>query len=146
MNTEIINTETNIVKPFENLSFLDWCESNPDKVIAAVRKSYLADTSRADSRINTHLLDLIARFNSPVINDNVLDVTWLNKLCEGEGVTLPKTRSLSHALSGMGYRQIEGRRIKVAKSPSKHYIWIKGDEEGLVQKVRSFHRGEYDQR
>lgn len=79
-----------------------------------------------------------------VINDKVLDVTWLGKLCEGEGTMLPKTRAMSAILLEMGYRQIEGRRIKVAKSANKHYIWFKGDEKDLVQRVRSFHAGGVD--
>ena len=88
--------------------------------------------------------DAIDLHRCNVINDNVLDVTWLGKLCEGEGTYLPKTRNMSAILLEMGYRQVTGRRIKVAKTNTYHYTWYKGDEDGVKNIVRDFHGGEND--
>jgi hypothetical protein len=77
-----------------------------------------------------------------VINDKVLDVTWLNKLCEAEGTMLPKTRAVSAILLEMGYRQVTGRRIKVGKTNSYHYVWCKGDEKDVKKTLLAFHQGE----
>jgi len=88
--------------------------------------------------------DTIEQMNCAVINDTVLDVTWLNKLCEGEGIVLPKTRAFSAILLEMGYKQIKGRRIKISKTNGLHYIWFKGDDNDVKSIVRSFHGGEDD--
>lgn len=88
--------------------------------------------------------DAIEQMKCAVINDTVLDVTWLNKLCEGEGIMLPKTRAVSAILLEMGYKQIDGRRIKISKTNGLHYIWFKGDDNEVKNIVRSFHGGEDD--
>lgn len=88
--------------------------------------------------------DAIEQMKCAVINDMVLDVTWLNKLCEGEGIVLPKTRAVSAILLEMGYKQIEGRRMKISKTNGLHYIWFKGDDNDVKSIVRSFHGGEDD--
>ena len=88
--------------------------------------------------------DAIEQMKCAVINDTVLDVTWLNKLCEGEGIVLPKTRAVSAILLEMGYKQIEGRRMKISKTNGLHYIWFKGDDNDVKSIVRSFHGGEDD--
>lgn len=85
--------------------------------------------------------DAIELNRCSVINEKVLDVTWLNKLCEGEGIMLPKTRSISAILLEMGYKQIDGRRMKITKTSALHYIWFKGDEADVKPTVRDFHAG-----
>jgi len=92
------------------------------------------DRSLIEDAIDLHQCD--------VINDKVLDVTWLNKLCEGEGTMLPKTRAVSAILLEMGYRQVTGRRIKVSKTNSYHYVWCKGDEKDVKKTLLAFHQGE----
>jgi len=86
--------------------------------------------------------DAIEQMRNPVINDKVLDVTWLNKLCEAEGASLPKTRAVSAILLEMGYKQIEGRRVKISKTNSYHYAWFKGDETDVKKTILDFHQGE----
>ena len=88
--------------------------------------------------------DAIEQMKCSVINDTVLDVTWLNKLCEGEGIVLPKTRAMSAILLEMGYKQIEGRRMKISKTNGLHYVWFKGGDNDVKSIVRSFHGGEDD--
>lgn len=88
--------------------------------------------------------DAIDIHRCAVIGDTVLDVTWLGKLCEAEGTMLPKTRAMSAILLEMGYRQIEGRRVKISKTKAYHYVWIKGDGKGARDVVQSFHGGEND--
>jgi hypothetical protein len=85
--------------------------------------------------------DAIDMHRCSVINDTILDVTWLGKLCDGEGMMLPKTRTLSSILLEMGYRQIDGRRMKITKTQAIHYVWFKGDEKDVRTVVRSFHAG-----
>ncbi|WP_373089349.1 DUF5906 domain-containing protein, partial [Zhongshania sp.] len=57
------------------------------------------------------LEDAIEKHHCEVINSDILDVTWLNKLCESDGTEIPKTRTLTAILLEMGYEQIEGKRI-----------------------------------
>jgi hypothetical protein len=83
--------------------------------------------------------DAIDQMRCDVINDQVIDVTWLNKLCEAEGVMLPKTRTVSAILLEMGYRQMDGRRIKISKTNIYHYVWHKGPGEGIKNTLNSFH-------
>jgi len=68
--------------------------------------------------------DAIDRHSCDVINDEIVDLTWLGKLVEGEGGRLPKTRAVASILSEMGYSPIEGRRVKIS-GKGHHYLWIK---------------------
>lgn len=75
-----------------------------------------------------------------VINDEILDVSWLNELCESSETELPKTRAMSAILLELGFVQIDKRRAKV--NESLHYIWYK-EGKGLTSelvkaKVRNF--------
>lgn len=77
----------------------------------------------------------------PVISDNVVDATWLQKLSEGEGVVLPQTRALHSILVDMGYEPIE-KRVYIAKTKSRHRIWIKPKNisaDEAEQLVKNFH-------
>jgi hypothetical protein len=85
--------------------------------------------------------DAIDTYRCEIINESLLDVTWLNLLCEAEGLMLPKTRTMSAALLELGYKQIEGRRIKVSKTKNQHFIWFKGEQGNVTQRVRAFHAG-----
>ncbi len=84
--------------------------------------------------------DVLDRHACRVIGDQVIDVTWLNRLVEGEGDEMPKPRALSAILLEMGYEQIGGRRVKVSKTGAHHYVWHRGcDDETAKQAVRDFH-------
>jgi hypothetical protein len=65
--------------------------------------------------------DAISENTCSVINDDILDVTWLSSLVTGMGGELPKTRTLGAILSEMGYSPIDGRRVKVGVQ--YHYVW-----------------------
>ena len=75
-----------------------------------------------------------------VINDEIIDITWLNELCESSETELPKTRALSAILLELGFVQIDKRRAKV--NESLHYIWYKEGKgltsEQVKAKVRNF--------
>lgn len=88
-------------------------------------KQMMMDVGMSPERLT--LEDAIAQFECAVINDRVLDVTWLNTLCGAEGIELPKTRAISAILLEMGYEQIEGKRVKVQKTGKYHYVWYKQD-------------------
>ena len=75
-----------------------------------------------------------------VINDEILDVSWLNELCESSETELPKTNAMSAILLELGFVQIDKRRAKV--NGKYHYVWYK-EGKGLTSelvkaKVRNF--------
>lgn len=75
-----------------------------------------------------------------VINDRVLDVTYLNEMASMEGLELPKARALTAILLEMGYTKSR-QRVKIAKSQRLHYVWHgEGeDEESAKIAVKGFH-------
>lgn len=86
--------------------------------------------------------DAIEKYVCAAINDTVLDVTWLNRLCEGEGESLPKTRAITAILLDMGYEQVKDRRIKIRKTGTYHYIWRRDcDDDAAKVAVRNYHLG-----
>lgn len=88
------------------------------------------------------LEDAIHKHGCEAINDAVLDVTWLNNLCENEGDEIPTKRALTAILLEMGYEQVDGRRVKIAKTGKLHYVWFNGiDSDTAKTKVREFHNG-----
>lgn len=75
-----------------------------------------------------------------VINDEIIDITWLNELCESSETELPKTSAISAILLELGFVQIKDRRTKI--NGKYHYVWYKDKKElndTLVKaKVRNF--------
>lgn len=87
--------------------------------------------------------DLISKHECEVINDQIIDLTWLATLHEGEGEKMPQSYVVSSVLLEMGYRKIKGRRVK-CRDQKLHYVWVRcagGDENDEVtrQKIRAFH-------
>ena len=78
--------------------------------------------------------DAISNNTCEVINDKIIDVTWLNKIIVGQGGELPKNRTASIILSEMGYAPIPGRKIKIY-GDGHHYVWIRGavDDERVLE-------------
>jgi hypothetical protein len=88
------------------------------------------------------LEDAISRHTCAVINDQLVDVTWLNRLATAEGDILPVGRALSSILLEMGYTAIDGRRMRIKKTGTKHYVWIKVGHklpETVKDLMRQFH-------
>lgn len=75
-----------------------------------------------------------------VINDRVVDVTYLNEMAQLEGLELPKTRAMSAILLEMGYIK-SSRRVKIAKTQRLHYVWHREDEDedAARDQVKGFH-------
>jgi hypothetical protein len=91
------------------------------------------------------LEDAISRHACGVINDQIVDVTWLNRLATAEGEVLPTGAGLSRILLEMGYAAIEGRRMRIKKTGTKHYVWIKighKQPEMIKNAMRQFHDGD----
>ena len=91
--------------------------------------------------------DAIAANTCLVINDDIVDVTWLNSLVTGMGGELPKTRTLTAILSELGYSPIDIRRVKIGGA--YHYVWekpLRPDGKILDAKkiVRDFHSDKND--
>lgn len=86
--------------------------------------------------------DAISNYECDVIGENILDVTWLNKMVSAEAEDLPKTRTLSAVLLEMGYEQIPGRRVKLARGLGVQYVWFKPAHcapDEVVKIVKRFH-------
>lgn len=123
---------------------LDWklsAEFNP-RGRAPDTKARQMMMSVATSPERLALEDAIAKHDCDVINDDILDVTYLNQLCEMEGDEIPKNRTLTAILLEMGYEQVSKKRLKIAKTGKCHYVWISaqsGDETTHLQIVRDFY-------
>lgn len=92
--------------------------------------------------------DAITNNQCEVINKDIVDVTWMNKLMVGEGLELPKNRTASIILSEMGYSPIPGRKVKIY-GVGQHYVWIRGsvDDDRILEVkniVRNFHNSKND--
>lgn len=87
------------------------------------------------------LEDALAEHECAVINDNILDVTWLNELCKMSDTELPKTRAMTAILLEMGFIQHEKRFVKINKDRRNHYVWLgrNTDKDFATQTVRGFH-------
>lgn len=87
------------------------------------------------------LEDALAEHECAVINDQILDVTWLNELCKMADTELPKTRAMTAILLEMGYTQYEKRYLKISKDLKNHYLWFGRDvdQEFATKTVREFH-------
>lgn len=69
--------------------------------------------------------DAIKNNTCEVINDEIVDVTWMNKLSASSNVEMPKNRTASIILSEMGYSPLPDRKIKIY-ADGYHYVWIRG--------------------
>lgn len=88
--------------------------------------------------------DMIDKHQCAVVSERVLDLTWLNKLCEAEGDTLPKTRAIHAILLELGYQQVDERRVKISKHEARgyHYVWRKDcNDDEAKQIVKGFFDG-----
>ena len=83
-------------------------------------RQMMMDVSISPER--SDLEDAISKYSCEVINERLIDVTWLNKQAVMEGDELPKTRAVSAILLEMGYEQIPSRRVKIDRE--YHYLWF----------------------
>lgn len=85
--------------------------------------------------------DAISKHECAIINKDILDVTWLNAMCQLEEDDLPNSRALSAILLDMGYQQIPKRYVKIQKDRKNHYVWcgLRSDANIARQTVRDFH-------
>jgi hypothetical protein len=60
-----------------------------------------------------------------VISQDIVDVTYLNRMARMDGIDMPQTSRLAHILSDMGLVQIEGRNCKINKVEDKHIVWYR---------------------
>jgi hypothetical protein len=84
----------------------------------------------------------IKRYDCWVINDELIDVTWMSELGRVDDVDFPKTRTVGAILLEMGYEQVEGRRVWISKTRQHHYLWFKPDlikSEAAIKAAKDFH-------
>lgn len=77
-----------------------------------------------------------------VINDEIIDITWLNELCESSETELPKTNAMSAILLELGFVQIKDRRTKI--NGKYHYVWYKEKKELSDERVKAKVRNFFD--
>lgn len=103
-------------------------------------KQMMMDVGTSPDRLA--LEDAINQHACVVVNERLIDVTWLNALCVADGVELPKTRTLSAILLEMGYEQIEGKRVRIQQTGKLHYVWYRPDmieSKDARDAVKQFH-------
>ena len=67
----------------------------------------------------------LADYACDIVNQNLIDVTYLNRMASLDGKDMPMTSKLAHILSDMGFVQIEGRKVKINKAEDKHTVWFR---------------------
>jgi hypothetical protein len=67
----------------------------------------------------------LADYACDIVSQNLIDVTYLNRMATADGKDMPMTSKLAHILSDMGYVQIEGRKVKINKAEDKHTVWFR---------------------
>jgi len=67
----------------------------------------------------------LADYACDIVNQNLIDVTYLNRMAIADGKDMPMTSKLAHILSDMGFVQIEGRKVKINKVEDKHTVWFR---------------------
>lgn len=100
----------------------------------------MRDANLSDDRIAVE--EAIEDYGCEIVNDKVIDVTYLNSCVLMEGKDLPVQRALANVLRDMGYEKIEKGRIKIGKD--YHYIWTRVSSEDAKKTVRDWHVGKGD--
>lgn len=98
-----------------------------------------------------HIQDLIEHFRCDIINENIIDLTYLTSLIKLETfcdvVQLPSAKMTQHILIDMQYHKLDSR-VNVKNSGNKvtkHTIWYKiqdtlFDEKNISKFVQEFHK------
>ena len=100
-----------------------------------------AKAQMIDLAVSEHrdvLDDLLLKYQDLLINDEFVDITYLNIQCVLNGDELPKTRSLSSMMLEKGYRPIKGRYFYTYSPQRKHYVWVKEgkSDKYAIEKVK----------
>jgi hypothetical protein len=94
-----------------------------------------------------HFHDLIDKFRCAIINDDIIDLTYLTSLIkmdfDGDNSLLPSAKMIQHILISMDFQKITNR-VYIAKGEhkyKKHNVWIKNIENMAtnVLEVQEFH-------
>lgn len=81
----------------------------------------------SSNSVDDALEDLIDKYQCDVINNIIVDVTYLHQLCQGEGDKLPKINALKSSLLVAGLSLIPGKRMWIKKLRRRHIIWYRKD-------------------
>lgn len=100
---------------------------------------------KALSVSNEHALleNALSYHECDVINDRIVDVTWLQKLVEIDPIELPQTRALSAVLIKLGYEPFE-KRIYISKRKLRHSVWYRPnlfEKDKIEEFIKDFHDG-----
>ena len=99
-------------------------------------KSAMVDLAVSEHR--DALDDLLLKYKDALINEDFVDISYLNMQCVLNGDEIPKTRSLSSIMLEKGYRPIKGRYFYTYTPQRKHYVWVKEGktDEYAIEKVK----------
>jgi len=90
--------------------------------------------------------EAIEDYASPIINGDVLDVTYLNIQATADCREIPTKRVLGNILRDKGLRPIDNRRVKI--SDEHHYVWYlpggANSSDDAAKVVRDWHRRDAD--
>jgi hypothetical protein len=101
--------------------------------------SEMRAANKSDDRVAIE--EAIEDYRCAIVNENILDVTYLSDAACIDTKELPQKRALANVLRDMGFSQVDGRRIKVGAN--HHYVWFKRaqslDSEGVKAVVREWY-------
>ena len=118
-------------------------------------KTRAPSTSGRDGMINLsknpeveHIEDLIEKYRCPVINENIIDITYLTSCIklsfDTDGLRLPSQKMMQHILHELNYRRLTNR-INITNTDgtrAKHSVWrnvnVCADSVGVS--VKDFHK------
>lgn len=85
--------------------------------------------------------DAIDKNRCAVIDDELLDITYLNQCCTMDGDEFPSGRTLSKILSELGYSKCIKRIKRKTAKREMHTVWFGSgyDDELAVNRVTQFH-------
>lgn len=118
--------------------------SNRGRAPDTVARQKMMNNSASSDRML--LEDAIANNECGVINESIIDITYLNDLCVFDGIELPKSRTLSAILLEMNYEHIDKKRIKIKSTNKYHYVWIDStriNEDQAKEILKDFHESDF---
>jgi hypothetical protein len=118
--------------------------SNRGRAPDTVARQKMMNNSASSDRML--LEDAIANNECGVINESIIDITYLNDLCVFDGIELPKSRTLSAILLEMNYEHIDKKRIKIKSTNKYHYVWIDStriNEDEAKEILKDFHESDF---
>lgn len=88
--------------------------------------------------------DVLSACECEVINDDIVDTTWLSEVAASNGLETPKTRTIKPMMLAMNMKQMS-KRVFIAKRNARHRVWYnpaKYSEDDVERIMRDFFNGQ----